>query len=108
MSSYHLTKRHSRYLNRFKRQRGRFDLYNKDSDLERLRRCEKGYVSLMLFFAILSPRWLEGLFIWSWWSIPSVFILGWVVYMFYDYYWVSKSIDYMISTSIKDLPEGDS
>jgi hypothetical protein len=104
MSSFKLTKRHSRYLSRYKRQRTRLDFYRKDSDIERLRRSEKGHLSLILFFLILAPSWIERLIIWSWWSLPSFFILGWIIYMFYDYYWVSKSVDYMINSSMQDLP----
>ena len=105
MTSYKLTKRHGRYLSRFKRQRSGFDWYSENIDLERLRRCEKAYFSQMLYFLILSPAWLDALFIWTWWTVPSVLIVVWIGYMFYDRYWVSKSVDYMISSGIQDLPE---
>jgi uncharacterized MAPEG superfamily protein len=106
MSSFNLTKRHSRYLSQFKRQRKRLNFFSDDNDIERLRRAEKSYLTLFIFFAFwVLPSIIEGLTSWSWLSYLSILFIASSLYMLYDYYWVSRSVDYMISSSIQNLSE---
>ena len=100
-----LTRRHQNYLKRFKRNRKRWESFSDRNDIDRLRQIEKAYLALIIFFISSLGSCFDGLLEYSWISILSVGILGWVIFMFYDFYWVSRSIDLLIDKSKKDTED---
>lgn len=106
------SKRLINYLRRFENRRKKWNLFPNDSDLERLRRCEKGYYGLMFTQFFIISRMLAS----DTMGVPVYMKIAlgcWFVYVLFDYYWVSKSIDLFVSrsesniTSLLDVTERD-
>jgi len=98
-----------KYLTKFKDQRGKFDFYQKDSDLQRLRRGETAAVGLMLFFSINIPNTMEMIFDGGWKTLLGLFLFSFTVYTYVTYYRINQIIELFIEKapqSVDPIIEG--
>jgi len=85
-----------KYLTKFKSQRGKFDFYRKDSDLQRLRRGETALVGLMVFFSINLPNTTEMIFEGGWKTLIGLFVVSFTGYTFVAYYRINQIVELFI------------
>lgn len=107
MEDVSTSKRHERYLRRFQRNRRKWDPASDISDIRQLRRMEVAYFGLLIFFVTGARLWIGHVLSpsLSWQSFLGVSFGLYMTYIFYEVYWVTRSISFMKDKGIKDISE---
>jgi len=68
---------------------------------------EAGIIGLSIYFLFSSNQWIDFLLSpeVSWKTFFGVFILGFLVYMLYQLYWINRSVGYMIDCRVHNVVE---
>jgi hypothetical protein len=72
-----------------------------------MRQIEGAYVVLSVYFLVGSNDWVKSLLepTLSWKIIFGISVLGSIVFMLHEIYWIHKSISYMIDRRAQNITE---
>ncbi len=102
-----MTSRHKSYIKRFQRNDLRWRGNSEDSDLKKLREMEQACIGLILGLVMSMRLWLVGIIspAISWQSFLGFSLLSFLAYLIYNYYWLHKSVNYLVGARIHDFRE---
>jgi len=72
-----------------------------------MRQMESAFIGLTIYFLVGTNQWIESLlaFAISWKNFFGLFTLGFVIYMLHEYYWIHRSVSYMIECRAQNIAE---
>lgn len=102
-----LTQRHRKFLKRFKRSRDRWEPHSQLCDIQRMRQIESASIGLTIYFLAGRNHWIESLLepALSWMTFFGMFTFGFVLYMLHEFYWIQRSVSYMIERRVQNIAE---
>jgi hypothetical protein len=72
-----------------------------------MRQMEAAFIGLTIYFLAATRHWIESLLepALSWETFFGMFTLGFVLYMLHEFYWIHRSVSYMIERRVLNIAE---
>ena len=68
---------------------------------------EGAFIALTIYFLVGTNHWIEALLepALSWKTFSGMYTFGFVLYMLHEFYWIHRSVSYMIERRAQNIAE---